>query len=170
MISLKKNKNFVVSGDDIYILKSQNYQVVSSRSRKEKFNVTEKNKEYTVNYRGKQFSGEILDLKQNKCSVSVNGNTYTFAIDSEASFQRKEKLSKNNLLKTNCKVMAPMPGKISEILISEGTNVEKGTPLLLLEAMKMQNQILCSQSGIVKKIFTKDGDSVMANQLLIEIG
>ncbi|MCT4602581.1 MAG: acetyl-CoA carboxylase biotin carboxyl carrier protein subunit [Marinifilum sp.] len=170
MISLKKNKIFVLSGENTYNLKTQNYQVVSSRSKKEKFNIKETDKEYIVNYKGKEFVGEIIELKQNKCSVSINGNTYKFTIDTESSFQRKEKLSKNNLLKNNSQIIAPMPGKISEILISEGSAVEKGSPLLLLEAMKMQNQVLSAQSGIITKLLIHEGDNVMANQLLMEIG
>jgi len=169
MITLKKNKSFVLSGDHSYTLKTQNYQVLSSRSRKEKFTLKESENEFVVNYKDHNFIGEIIDLKQNKCTVLVNGNTYCFTIDTEASFQRKEKLHKNNQIKTNCHVSAPMPGKITEILTCEGNLVEKGSPLILLEAMKMQNQILAGHSGTVSKVLIKDGDSVMANQVLIEI-
>ncbi|WP_421919101.1 biotin/lipoyl-containing protein [Marinifilum sp.] len=170
MISLKKNKIFVLSGENTYTIKTQNYKVVSSRSKKGKFSIKETDKEeFIVNYKETQFVGEIIELKQNKCSVSINGNTYNFTIDTESSFQRKEKLSKNNLQKNNSQIIAPMPGKISEILISEGSVVEKGSPLLLLEAMKMQNQVLSAQSGIVKKLLIHEGDNVMANQLLMEI-
>jgi len=169
MITLKRNKNYMLSGDQSYHLKAQNYQVLSSRSKKEKFTIKETENEFIIQYKNKNFIGEIADLKQNKCTVLVNGNTYNFTIDTEASFQRKEKLHKNNLIKTNCNVLAPMPGKITEVLTSEGSPIEKGNPLILLEAMKMQNQILAAQDGTVSKILVKDGDSVMSNQLLIEI-
>lgn len=169
MITLKRNKNYVLSGDQSYHLKAQNYQVLSSRSKKEKFTIKETENEFIIQYKDKNFIGEIAELKQNKCTVLVNGNTYNFTIDTEASFQRKEKLHKNNFIKTNCNVLAPMPGKITEVLTSEGSPIEKGNPLILLEAMKMQNQILAAQDGTVSKILVKDGDSVMSNQVLIEI-
>ena len=169
MITLKKNKNFVLSGDQPYPLKTQNYQVISSRSKKEKFTIQETEDEFIVEYKDKNFIGEIVELKQNKCTVQVNGNTYNFTIDTESTFHRKEKLNENNLIKANCDVLAPMPGKITEVLTSEGSSVEKGNPLILLEAMKMQNQILAAQDGIISKILVKDGDSVMSNQVLIEI-
>ncbi|MDQ1770199.1 hypothetical protein GQR60_14700 [Labilibaculum sp. A4] len=169
MITLKKNKNFVLSGDQSYSLKTQNYQVLSSRSKNERFTLKEKDNEFIIQYKDKNFIGEIVELKQNKCTVLVNGNTYNFTIDTEATFQRKEKLRKNNLIKPNCNLLAPMPGKITEVLTSEGCIVEKGSPLVLLEAMKMQNQILAAQDGTISKILVKDGDSVMSNQVLIEI-
>ncbi|WP_320018964.1 acetyl-CoA carboxylase biotin carboxyl carrier protein subunit [Labilibaculum manganireducens] len=169
MITLKKNKSFVLSGDQSYSLKTQNYQVLSSRSKNDRFTIKEKDNESIIQYKDKNFIGEIAELKQNKCTVLVNGNTYNFTIDTEATFQRKEKLRKNNLIKLNCNLLAPMPGKITEVLTAEGCIVEKGSPLVLLEAMKMQNQILAAQDGTISKILVKDGDSVMSNQVLIEI-
>ncbi|PKQ64518.1 hypothetical protein BZG02_04995 [Labilibaculum filiforme] len=159
----------MLSGDQCYHLKAQNYQVLSSRSKKDRFTIQETENEFIVSYKEKNFIGEIADLKQNKCTVLINGNTYRFTIDTEASFERKEKLQKNKPIKINCNVLAPMPGKITEVLTSEGSFIEKGNPLVLLEAMKMQNQILAAQDGTVSKILIKDGDSVMSNQVLIEM-
>ncbi len=169
MIRLKKNKKFVVSGENTFTLKTQDYNVLSSRTRKDKFTLQKNDDNYMVSFNNEHFVGEVAELKQNKCTVIVNGNTYSFTIDTEASFQRKESLIKNNQLKLNANVEAPMPGKITEILIAQGSQVEKGTALLLLEAMKMQNQILSHQTGTVGKIRVRTGESVMVNQVLIEM-
>lgn len=67
------------------------------------------------------------------------------------------------------KVRAIMPGAINEILVSEGDVVEVGTPLLVLEAMKMQNRILAQRSGIVTAIHVTAGVQVAKDHLLIEI-
>ena len=169
MIRLKKNKTFVVSGENIFSLKTHDYELVSSRKRKDKFTLQKNKDNYVVSFNNKDFVGELVELKQNKCIVIINGNTYSFTIDTEASFQRKENLIKNNQFKLNANVEAPMPGKITEILITQGSQVEKGTALLLLEAMKMQNQILSQQAGTVGKIRVRTGESVMLNQVLIEM-
>jgi len=169
MIRLKKNKKFVVSGENTFTLKTQDYQVMPLRSRKGKFKLEENDDSYLVSYNDGHFVGEVAELKQNKCTVIVNGNSYSFTIDTEVSFQRKEHLKKTNQLQISSHVQAPMPGKISEILIAQGSQVEKGTALILLEAMKMQNQILSSQSGTVGKIRVRTGESVMVNQVLIEM-
>jgi biotin carboxyl carrier protein len=169
MIRLKKNKKFVVSGENTFTLKTQDYKLVSSRIQKEKFTLQKNDDNYMVSLNNKHFVGEVAELKQNKCTVIVNGNTYSFTIDTEASFKRKEGLKENNQLKLNQNIEAPMPGKITEILIAQGSQVEKGTALLLLEAMKMQNQIISQQAGTVGKIRVRAGESVMVNQVLIEM-
>ncbi len=62
---------------------------------------------------------------------------------------------------------APMPGLIIGISVKEGDTIENGTPLIVLEAMKMENIIRAQGEGIVKKINVKTSDSVEKNQVLI---
>jgi biotin carboxyl carrier protein len=65
-------------------------------------------------------------------------------------------------------IKAPMPGLIIDLKIKEGDAVKVGDPLLILEAMKMENIIKAPGEGIVKTIKAKKGDSVEKNQVLIE--
>ncbi|ASJ06533.1 acetyl-CoA carboxylase biotin carboxyl carrier protein subunit [Thermococcus pacificus] len=67
-------------------------------------------------------------------------------------------------------VTAPMPGKILRILVKEGEQVKTGQGLLILEAMKMENEIPAPKDGVVKKILVKEGDTVDTGQALIELG
>jgi len=62
---------------------------------------------------------------------------------------------------------APMPGLIIGVSVEEGQKVEAGTPLIVLEAMKMENIIRAQGEGIVKKINVQTGNSVEKNQVLI---
>ena len=66
-------------------------------------------------------------------------------------------------------VIAPIPGKIIKVNIQEGQLIKAGDTLLMLEAMKMENNIEMPNDGIVKKIFITQGDHVKANDLLVEI-
>jgi acetyl/propionyl-CoA carboxylase alpha subunit len=66
-------------------------------------------------------------------------------------------------------ITTPMPGKIVEVHVKEGDVVEKEQPLLVLEAMKMQNEILSDVKGVVKKIHFKAGDQASFGEPLIEI-
>ncbi len=66
-------------------------------------------------------------------------------------------------------VTAPMPGKILRILVKEGDKVKTGQGLLVLEAMKMENEIPAPKDGMIKKILVKEGDTVDTGQSLIEI-
>ncbi len=62
-----------------------------------------------------------------------------------------------------------MPGKIVKVLAKEGDKVKEGQPILVLEAMKMQNEIKSPQSGTVINISPKDGDSVETGALLFSV-
>lgn len=66
-------------------------------------------------------------------------------------------------------VFAPMPGLVLDILVSPGDVVEKGTPLLILEAMKMENVIKAEGEGIIKEIPLQKGMAVDKKQLLIRL-
>ena len=65
-------------------------------------------------------------------------------------------------------VKAPMPGLIIELRVVEGQSVQAGEPLLILEAMKMENIIKAPADSIVKSVKIKKGDSVEKSQILIE--
>jgi pyruvate carboxylase subunit B len=62
-----------------------------------------------------------------------------------------------------------MPGKIIDILVEEGSEVKEGEPIIILEAMKMQNEIASHVTGVVKSITVKKNDSVMKDDVMIEI-
>lgn len=64
---------------------------------------------------------------------------------------------------------APMPGKILEIMVSEGDTVELGDPVAILEAMKMENELKAPVSGEITSIAVSEGDSVEKNMLIMEI-
>ena len=66
-------------------------------------------------------------------------------------------------------VTSPMPGKILRILVKEGESVKTGQGLVVLEAMKMENEIPAPKDGVVKKILVKEGDTVDTGQPLIEL-
>ena len=72
------------------------------------------------------------------------------------------------ILKDTKIIKCPMPGLVVSIDIAEGDNVEDGDKLCTVEAMKMENIIRSETSGIVKKILCKEGDSLAADEVMIE--
>jgi len=64
---------------------------------------------------------------------------------------------------------APMPGLVLDILVSEGQAIQKGDSLLILEAMKMENNLKATNDAVVKKIKVLKGDKVEKNTVLIEL-
>lgn len=66
-------------------------------------------------------------------------------------------------------VRALMPGRITSILVKEGESVKEGTPLLILDAMKMQNEIASPLTGKIKAILVQEGATVKKDAVLITI-
>jgi len=64
------------------------------------------------------------------------------------------------------KLLAPMPGKIVRVLIAEKGEVEAGQGILVVEAMKMQNELKSPKKGIVQKLAVREGDNVNAGDVL----
>ncbi|MBU1341411.1 MAG: biotin/lipoyl-binding protein [Proteobacteria bacterium] len=66
-------------------------------------------------------------------------------------------------------ILAPMPGTIFQVHVTEGDDVVEGQELLVLEAMKMENPIVSTAQGTVKQVAVKMGDKVSTKQLLLVI-
>lgn len=66
-------------------------------------------------------------------------------------------------------IKAPMAGKIITVLVQEGEKVEKGQPVLVLEAMKMENDLVAALDGTILRVLVKEGQSVKAGEELAEI-
>jgi biotin carboxyl carrier protein len=64
---------------------------------------------------------------------------------------------------------APMPGRVVKVLVSQGQIVAHGTPVIIVEAMKMENELQAPASGVVKVIAVSEGATVDAGQVLMEI-
>ncbi len=65
-------------------------------------------------------------------------------------------------------IKAPMPGIIIELKVEKGQTVKEGETLLILEAMKMENAIVCPKNTVIKEIYVVVGDTVDKNKLLID--
>ena len=68
------------------------------------------------------------------------------------------------------KISAPMPGTILDVKVQNGASVKKGDVLLVLEAMKMENEIMSPCDGTVKQIAVAKGASVNSGDLLVVVG
>ena len=67
------------------------------------------------------------------------------------------------------KVTAPLPGTIWKVEVEVGAQVKEGDAVVILEAMKMENEIIAEMDGVVKAILVKKGDPVQAGDLLVEL-
>ncbi len=69
----------------------------------------------------------------------------------------------------SAQIVAPMPGKVVRVLVEQGRNVEAGDRLLVVEAMKMQNEMKAPRAGVVVKLGAEPGATVNAGDVLAVI-
>lgn len=101
--------------------------------------------------------------------VHVNGRPVTLRLDDEVSLLLRS-LEGDSARKVHAAtVKAPMPGRISRLLVHEGELIEAGQGVCILEAMKMENEIKTPVTGIVKAVRVQEGQAVEKNVLLVEI-
>ena len=117
------------------------------------------------------FQAEIssADFNSRKYQVKVNGNTYQVAIANELDLLIESMGIAVGAGKVVNEVKAPMPGLILEVCVAVGQEVTENEPLLILEAMKMENQLQADKDGTVKAINVKAGDKVGSGDVLIVI-
>jgi biotin carboxyl carrier protein len=97
--------------------------------------------------------------------IAVAGQTYEFTQAQE----KQSRVRRSELGRLDPEVRSPMPGKILQVLIKEGEQVEAGQTLVLLEAMKMENSLTAEGAAQVKKIHVSPGDLVELGQLVLEL-
>ena len=117
----------------------------------------------------RKYQVDILEKYQNRYTIMINGVWYSFTIETPISYKRRKFLSKTVFSSRTETINAPMPGKILDILVEENAEVKQGEAVVILEAMKMQNEILSQVSGKVKKIKIRQNDSVMKDDVMMEI-
>ena len=96
-------------------------------------------------------------------SVEVNGRPLTITLDEDAS---SRPAVESRTVDGPIVVNSPMAGKIASVKASAGSKVEEGQSLMILEAMKMQNEIASPKSGILKELYVKHGELVKAGDKL----
>ena len=145
-----------------------------------------KNFNFTIN--GNAYDAEIIGIEDNTAQVSVNGVTYTVEIDRKMQAIKTPKLVRTMAVpstdshpsvsktanpsgpKGTGNIKSPLPGVILEIYVREGDTVKIGQKLLMLEAMKMENNINADKEGRVASLKVSKGDNVMEGDILIVIG
>ena len=120
-------------------------------------------------WKNKKYMLDVIEKKQNRYTILVNGVWHSFTVETPVSLKRKRYLEQQADASATVSIEAPMPGKIIDILVDEGAEVKEGEPIIILEAMKMQNEITSHIAGTVTAISVKKNETVMKDDVLIEI-
>lgn len=120
-------------------------------------------------WKNRKYPVEVIRSRQNRYEILFNDISYTFTVETPFSLQRMKVLNTGKGKAENEVLRAPMPGKILDVLVREGSDVLRGEPLVILEAMKMQNEIQSPVNGKVIKVTAKPDTNVMKDDILVEI-
>jgi biotin carboxyl carrier protein len=132
--------------------------------------VSVENSKFHVLKENKPYKAEIVsaDFIAKKYTIIVNNNTYEVAISDALDQLIKSMGIERGRNKVVNAIKAPMPGLILEISVEVGQIVKENDPLLILEAMKMENSFLSPRDGVIKSIAVTLGNAVDKGHLLIE--
>lgn len=148
-------------------------------------------KKYNLTINGTKYSVDINGIEDNKANIEVNGTPYTVELDMESIPTMQKSQPKVVRVAApapkaapaapaavpaapaaptaGCVLKSPLPGTILDIFVNAGDTVKAGQHLILLEAMKMENNIDADRDGVVKEIRVRRSDSVMEGDVLLVI-
>ena len=139
-------------------------------------------KKYKFTINDVDYAVEIKSVEDRLIEVDVNGTSYNVIVDKEVRQTKTPTLLRSVAIpstdhgaavKVDAKtgtIKAPLPGTIIDIFVKPGDKVTIGQKILMLEAMKMENNIESDKAGTVTEIKIAKGDAVMEGDVLIVIG
>ena len=163
----------------LYALSSENRKFSFSLPLKQTIRIGKRNYEVKLKadekygtyilWKNRKYPVEIVSSRQNRYEILFNDISYTFTVETPFSLQRMKFLNSKRDKVEKEYIKAPMPGKIIDVLVREGSNVLRGEPVVILEAMKMQNEIISPVNGVIVKVSARANTNVMKDDLLVEI-
>jgi biotin carboxyl carrier protein len=121
---------------------------------------------YSIVLDGRSHELVVREWHDGTLHVHLNGRRYVARVRDPRRLSRRRP---GVALEGAQTVAAPMPGKIVRLLVGEGEHVEEGQGLLVVEAMKMQNEIKSPKAGAVVKIMVGEGATVNSGQALLTV-
>ena len=138
-------------------------------------------KEYKFKVNGKDYAVSVDGVEENIVNLTVNGTSHVVEMEktpdapppvARPTVQRPtQEAAQASTGGGNAKPLkSPLPGVILDFYVKEGDSVKNGQKVLLLEAMKMENNIDADRDGVIKEIKVGKGDSVNEGDVLLIIG
>jgi biotin carboxyl carrier protein len=138
-------------------------------------------KKFKFTIRGQEYDVEIKEFQGSNAKIEVNGTDYDVDVNIEEKASKTPRLVRKPVINKPGEgkiqkggagatvVKAPLPGSIMKINIAVGDTINPGDTLLVMEAMKMENNVMAEKGGTVKAIKIAVGDSVLQDDVLVEI-
>lgn len=137
-------------------------------------------KKFSFKIRGHKYDVEVMHQEGAIVDLDINGSKYSVELDQEiqikktptlirTAVQTHKPIQKKKASSSSLQVKSPLPGNIIQIIVKAGDTVSVGDKLLIYEAMKMENIVLAEKPGIINKINVVVGDTVLQDDVLLDI-
>ena len=134
-----------------------------------------KMKQYKYQINGNRYEVSVeTPAADGTIAVTVNGETYSVVREPEPVVEKKKVVVKPVAAKPSAggdemqdALRSPLPGTVVEILAKTGQQIKEGDTLVVLEAMKMNNNLTAERDGVVKAILVEEGEAVKENTPLV---
>jgi pyruvate carboxylase subunit B len=122
---------------------------------------------YSLLIGGVSYAVDVLD-RNGTCVVDVGGETYEVLVEEQTRWIIRTRGGTAAAVRGHT-VIAPLPGKITHVAVNPGSRVQPGDTLLVIEAMKMENEFKASAEGVVMEVRVEPGQAVNAGDTLVVI-
>ncbi len=112
----------------------------------------------------------IVEEREDAWEVLLHGELYAVHVQDERAYRLAQARGKLSDASEAVVIRSPMPGLILDVLVEEGAHIGQGQTVVILESMKMENELRAGRDGVVTRVHVGKGDSVEKNQELIAIG
>tara|TARA_B100001109_G_scaffold255779_1_gene260789 strand:- start:6146 stop:6655 length:510 start_codon:yes stop_codon:yes gene_type:complete len=167
MSTLKVNVN---QGTSFEINQSKEGQFVSNGETKDLDIKVLDSRNFHIIHKHQSFSAEVIkaDYSNKSFEIRINNNTYQLEVEDRFDLLLHQLGMDNLASNVVTELKAPMPGLVLSTAVEVGQEVAKDEPLIVLEAMKMENVLKSPEDVKIKSIAVSEGEAVEKNQVLIE--
>lgn len=123
---------------------------------------------YSMLLDGESFEGNV-STGESAVEVLLRGHLFLVDVEDERQRRLRETTGVGMVEEGDFNMPAPMPGLVVAVPVEVGQEVEKGDNLIILESMKMQNELKAPKDGTVSRLQVSPGDSVDQNQILLTL-
>jgi biotin carboxyl carrier protein len=124
---------------------------------------------YSLLVNNKSFETHVYESDEDTIQVLMRGTLYNVQVEDEREKRLREVAGGASDASGGYVLKAPMPGLVVKVPVKQGDTVEAGAVLLILESMKMQNELKTPVAGTVSAVNVKEGDSVEQRFVMIEV-
>jgi biotin carboxyl carrier protein len=124
---------------------------------------------YSLLVDGASYQAHVFPGEEGALQVLLRGALYTASVEDEREKRLKAAGSASSTQTGEFTLRAPMPGLIVKVPVAEGDEINKGEVLVILESMKMQNELKSPRDGKVIRVLVRAGDSVEQRQSIVSV-